>query len=122
MVDAPKCHFISFGGTVSEDSSYYVWDAGIDDPLDEVLEHQLAFLQPRNLELVADRLGRQRPDALVKAPVLGLEGLKVGAGFIVIHCREFTATAAAGEIGQVSTTRRTGSPSREKDQDKSANS
>ena len=44
----------------------------IEDPLDLVLEHQLAALQPGDLELVPGRLRRQHPDTLVELAVLGL--------------------------------------------------
>ena len=47
-----------------------VRDAGIDEELDLVLEPELASLQARNLELVADRLGRQEADSVVEQILL----------------------------------------------------
>ena len=50
-----------------------VGDARIDHPLDLVLEHQLAALQPGDFELVAGRLCGEKPDPFVEVAVLGLE-------------------------------------------------
>ena len=44
---------------------------------DLVLEPQLAALQPRDFELVAGRLRRQRADPLVELAMLGLQRLKI---------------------------------------------
>src|SRR6476659_2701496 len=69
-----------------------VRNARIDEELELVLEPELASLQARNLELVADRLGTQDPDSVIELTVLGLKRFQRRSRLVVIHCADFTAT------------------------------
>ena len=57
---------------------------GIHDPLDLVLQHQLAALQSRDFELVAGRFGRERADPIVQIAMFGPERVQDSAGGIVV--------------------------------------
>ena len=56
-----------------------------DRPLDQVLEHQLAPLEPGELELVSSRLGGEELDALVEPAVLGAQCIQRKRRMVVVQ-------------------------------------
>ena len=75
----------------------------IDDQLDLVLEHQLALLQPRELELIAGRLRGKQPDLLVELAVLGLQQSRAcptGSSSFIVRL-SLAQSARAGTVATV---------------------
>src|SRR5689334_2415428 len=66
-------------------SGDYIGHAAVDDQLNLVLDHQLAALEPRELQLVAGRLRREKTDSLVERAMLGLQRVKDADRIDVAH-------------------------------------
>ena len=66
-------------------SSDDIRDVRVDDPLDLVLEPELALLEPCEFQLVAGGVGGKRVDLLVEPPMFGLQGIEVEGWLIIVH-------------------------------------
>src|SRR5947209_217766 len=72
-------------GTARDASCDDVGDARIHQSLDFVLEHQFLPLEPRDLELIPDRLRGEQPDLDIEPAVLGLERFKQQRRIVIVH-------------------------------------
>jgi hypothetical protein len=92
-----------------------IWNIGIDNQLDLILELELAPFEPRDLQLVTGWFRGEVLDSLVELAVLGLERLE-HARVIIVHLTPAYRRSAFTASGAPA------SPKREIDQDKQRDS